>query len=137
MVTPRLSVPSQTNMVIASARRTDVAVLAADRVTDIAQVPWVVWRGAACCALSAPADSPSAGAGRPGVVHRTCRASAYPAALGRGRTGVTLGQSVVTRFISARLVTPCFTFHNADLRRSRTPARSAASAMAMALPPAS
>src|SRR5690606_22748830 len=46
-------------------------------------------------------------------------------------------QSFVTRLISARLVTPCFTFINADWRRSRTPDRCAASAICSALPPSS
>src|SRR5690606_15128253 len=89
MVTPRLSVPSQTNTVIASGRRAGVAGLAADRVTDIAQVPWVMWRGARECAVRCPSGSPPAWAPATGRNARTCRPTAYPALQGRGRTCVT------------------------------------------------
>ncbi len=46
-------------------------------------------------------------------------------------------QSLVTRLISARLVTPLRTFISADWRRSRMPAFWATAAICMALPPSS
>src|SRR5690606_20274873 len=57
--------------------------------------------------------------------------------LGRGRAPAQTPQSVVTRLISARLVTPFVTFSNADWRRSRTPDFSEAPAICKALPPSS
>src|SRR5690606_35398877 len=46
-------------------------------------------------------------------------------------------QSLVTRLISIRLVTPCLTLSNAERRRSRTPLTSDASVICWTLPPAS
>src|SRR5690606_35078759 len=93
MVTPRLSVPSQTNMVIASGRRAGVAGFAADRVTDIAQVPWVMWRGARSAPYGARQVPHLHGPRRPGATPGRaapqhilpCRGAVEPAShVGRG-----------------------------------------------------
>ena len=84
---------------------------------------WIPWIGP-----SRLARSPEVGLYRAGCLAPARQPSLRPCGA---------RQSLVTRLISAKLVVPAAAFTNADWRRSRMPARCAASAIWMALPPSS